>query len=522
MSFTGGDVIVKIYTGRNGVRDVNNLIQTINLKVPGGTFPIPNLSADKKLWAFHYNGFDATGPDFGRLRWVDGLDYAETIDPASNETVSLYSSADVVRTLYPSHGDYRLVAAQVIVPDTLFVKHRLWDSTSRFASSFTDSASTSSLLNPIYDGGGKYIPTVTYEAGVQPDIPANATQTPASTGDWDLGVANIFDGPYINKPDEGNTFRGPTGTSFPYFDNNENQTAAGPTFFSPNRIIPSPGMFGSLPTGVKAGIPWKTLLFRPQTLHPSHSTNIPDHLLMDLFWMPVVEPYAISEPFSTAGKVNMNYQIVPFTSIERSTAIRAVLKSEKVGAILTTAGMTYKTNDGSLNVFRREIDANVASNLKDTEIPTLSQFASKFANGGIFRSATEICDLHIVPTGETLARMSDSGVQSVFWAANALSGDNLRERIYTTLYPRLTTKSNSYTVHYRVQALKKTPGSDPGGWTEGRDQVVSEYRGSSTIERFIDPNDSRLPDFATETNPAITNIDQYYRFRVVQTKRFAP
>jgi hypothetical protein len=31
--------------------------------------------------------------------------------------------------------------------------------------------------------------------------------------------------------------------------------------------------------------------------------------------MPVVEPYAISEPLSVAGRVNLNYQIVPFTNI---------------------------------------------------------------------------------------------------------------------------------------------------------------------------------------------------------------
>ncbi len=36
-----------------------------------------------------------------------------------------------------------------------------------------------------------------------------------------------------------------------------------------------------------------------------------DYLLLDLFSMPVVEPYPISEPLSTAGRINMNYQIVP-------------------------------------------------------------------------------------------------------------------------------------------------------------------------------------------------------------------
>ena len=47
---------------------------------------------------------------------------------------------------------------------------------------------------------------------------------------------------------------------------------------------------------------WETLLFRPQPGHPG-TQNPPDHLIMDLFWMPVIEPYAISEPLATAGKL---------------------------------------------------------------------------------------------------------------------------------------------------------------------------------------------------------------------------
>jgi len=94
------------------------------------------------------------------------------------------------------------------------------------------------------------------------------------------------------------------------------QTDGSENLFSLNRILPSPGMFGSLPASVKGFNPssgegsWETLLLRPPPGHPG--TSAPhDHNYLDLFWMPVVEPYAISEPFSTAGKVNMNYQIFP-------------------------------------------------------------------------------------------------------------------------------------------------------------------------------------------------------------------
>jgi hypothetical protein len=55
--------------------------------------------------------------------------------------------------------------------------------------------------------------------------------------------------------------------------------------------------------------------------------------LLDLFYMPVVEPYAISEPLSIAGRLNLNYQIMPFTNITRATAMHALMKGEFMTAI---------------------------------------------------------------------------------------------------------------------------------------------------------------------------------------------
>jgi uncharacterized protein (TIGR02600 family) len=357
-------------------------------------------------------------------------------------------------------------------------------------------------------------------------------------------LADSPDGAYINKPDEGD--RAGLDLSPPqpsYFYQNQTCTAPGQTCFSPSRMIPSPGMFGSLPTGIGSGTPWKTLLFRPQgpdfptsgtvglRQHPAYTKTIPDHLIMDLFWMPVVEPYAVSEPFSTAGKVNLNYQLMPFTYIERSTALRAVFKAEKLGVIPNAASGSYKSGDASLDI-RQEIDINNASSAakKDSQIETLSQFAKKFDEKDLFKSATEICDLHIVPTGKALAEMP------AFWNQNRLTGDNLRERVYTTLYPRLTTKSNTYAVHYRVQVLKQSSAgrSTPeqwATWDESKDPVLAESRGCTIIERYIDPNDPDLPDFATNTGGNPTrfpktanrfNADSYYRFRIVSNRKFAP
>jgi len=391
-----------------------------------------------------------------------------------------------------------------------------------------------------------------------------------SPGDWDNGMGYAADGPYINKPDEGNYnfYYSVDGNIVPYFSaSNYSSCNAVQTYFSPNRLMASPVMFGSLPTGVVRNIPWQTLLFCPNppagNNHPGFGTSAsggtgpsafppfaanapPDHLLLDLFTMPVVEPYPISEPLSTAGRINMNYQIAPFSYIERNTGLRAVLKAERMTVIPDSAAGSYKTGGGTTFTVQTGYDFRVPINADET----LKAFDYTFynpTNPDIFRSASQICTMYMYPakdaavsgganaslptwntdgsntninkfwngTGATGYNVSTVGASPTHY----LTGDNSRERIYATIYPRLTTKSNTYTVHMRVQTLKKTPGSSPTVWTEGSDQVLSEYRGSQTIERYVDPSDTKLPDFTTNTTTA---LDAFYKFRVLNTKKFSP
>jgi hypothetical protein len=107
-----------------------------------------------------------------------------------------------------------------------------------------------------------------------------------------------------------------------------------------------------------------------------------------------------------------------------------------------------------------------------------------------------------------------------FWSKNRMTGDNLRELPYNNIYPRLTTKSNTYTVHYRVQMLKKLPGGDQSTWDESKDKVASELRGSTLIERFLDPN-ATYPDYATAFSTS-ASLETLYRFRVLQRSQFTP
>jgi hypothetical protein len=362
---------------------------------------------------------------------------------------------------------------------------------------------------------------------------------PDITGDFDTGMGPCIDGPYINHGDAGEV-RGPV----PYFSE-LNATTAIPklnsAFFSPNRVIPSAGVFGSLPTGVAENVPWQTLLFRPD---PELAQTPPDperrhfgsrhprdHLFMDMFWMPVVQPYAISEPFETKGKINMNYQILPFTFITRATALHALFKSEKVMAIPDSRTYDYKIGEkegGDLTsyrmadtrgpaVFRHFIDAD----------QTLKQWEERFAGTdeastsrgikpGAFLSATEICDQWLVPQGQT----RESMVQ--FWQTHRQTGDNIKERPYATLYPRLTTRSNTYRVHVVSQSLRKGRNSDPGSFQpEKGDQVTAEYRGSYFVERSIDPTDPNIPDYATQVDQLedYEPLDAFYSYRITEVKQ---
>lgn len=537
MDFKGGTITVQLCSRSASIATgVNQVYQTFTIKLPSTVLPRPKIAdAGTPTKA-------GVAPGTTKEQWWTFSNYGEPIVTSSGTTFTLGRVAnaseapgtpgnrlagaffreeyDVVRGVVLNSGDFRLVAGWKTVSD--FFKPLLDTSPAdKVSCQLANCDTRSDLANDGEDvSRRRYFAGLKAPEGYLPYISPDAAsaERPEATGDFDTGLADAPDGPYINQP---------------------TQTADGVPCYSPNRMMPSPGMFGSLPTGVLSGTPWRTLLFRPQGSdfagkslgqHPASSASLsglPDHLLLDLFWMPVVEPYALSEPFSTAGKVNMNYQLMPFTYIERSTALRAVFKSEKLGVILNDDNPAYKSGSTTVEI-RREIDVNNegSATKKDTEIETLNQFAQKFKDGNLFKSASEICDLHIVPTGESVARMPD------YWNRAQLTGDNLRERIYTTLYPRLTTRSNTFTVHYRVQALKEVPvgrtsAAQWATWNEARDKVLSEIRGSAIIERYVDPNQGastpanpkgHLPDFATVDD----NLDDYYRFRVVSTQRFAP
>jgi len=526
-TLTGGTITITIMP-----QESSDVIQTITLEIP--------TASDVKTPT-------TIGPTFADRKNI-GRDNVNTLINANDTVLAMQIAGG---TGDSQVGDMRMTAALQEVPKNMFQTHKNWNSTKTSGKATGLEAS----LGARYPGadGGVLVNGALYMGGSQtgggirwPGIPSRVTagvrRADNGLGDWDTGIGVTKDGAYINKADEGDMqltdlYAGARKPRIPYIQKDDHMASKG-TVFSPTRQIPSSMMLGSIPTGIWSNHPWQTLLFCPKpeetsTKHPGKSPPS-DHLIADLFWMPVVEPYAISQPFSTAGKINMNYQIQPFTYITRSTGVRAVMKSTKFLAVKVADSSVYKPaiEGGALNKNQwisgtRRYSINLDA--------TMTDFQKKFdTNNEIFKSATQICEMNLIPA-KAVPSVTNSAGMATFWNANTLTGDNVREKPYVDIYPRLTTKSNTYTVHIRVQSLQKVkgPGSDPsvfvdpnGSATGTKDVILSEYRGSAIIERYIDPNDPALPDFAAlfASNPSDPdlNIDKYYKFRVVSTKRFAP
>ncbi len=536
-----------------------------------------------------------TNPMTGELMWdANGKRVIENVGDNGNGRQIIINKGDVCRSVIvdvqnPSKGDLRLHAVQPEVPADWFMPHPNYHKTNiteaqslrhpgtAFAGHF---GHTHTIPNIASNSGRQHVwqiagykfrgnsAQVEKSYGLLRDVPSWQDCQPAvpmrldgaynadnRPGDWDNGIGRIEDGPYIRVPDQGGLDTGSGG----YFGRAGFAEEKGKSY-SPNRQITSAVAFGSLPTGVHGKTeprPWQTLLFCPNP--PSRSTPATeeprpqdhfgfiaprDHLLLDLFWMPVVEPYAISEPLSTAGKINLNHQLMPFTHIRRATGLHAALRGTRLTALAPALAWARKASTtGAAAADLNECYKSWSNWLRfDTgyEInadETLRGLQVRFDRGDVFRSASEICDIFLVPKpfeGRTYPAGKPSTspkyeAMTDWWNGKLtdqkdgfeLTGDNLRESPYNQLYPRLTTRSNVYQVHYRAQALKKKRSTAAHVWVEGRDIITAESRGSMILERYIDPNDPTLPDFVGKPFQEGA-LDDHYRFRVILKKQFSP
>ncbi|WP_265595177.1 Verru_Chthon cassette protein A [Verrucomicrobium sp. BvORR106] len=595
--FTGGPVTIETHLGEGaaGQLDDSTLIQTatLNFISPTGPWPVPTVRV---------NGSMPSNANWTVAKECMDLQMRFNKNDPQNFLIVL---GDTVRSVVTSStnaiakGDFRIMCAMRSIPQDCYTPHADYSSPTKeeaqslrhAGSAYTGHYGRTHAQSYLNNTVGKQhtwqmagyvigadskvskpyglLRDVAYWQDCQPSTPYRldgAYNSSNRPGDWDTGMGRIEDGPYINKPDD-TGIKGTTGPRDGYFARDGFTDESTARTYSPNRQICSAIAFGSLPSAVhpvpansdRTG-PWQTLLFcpnppsrvRPANLEPIQTDHWGfrpprDHLLLDFFWMPVVEPYAISEPFSTGGKINLNSQIVPFSYIRRDTSLYAALRSVRINAMPSelawakdalTSGANAAQMEESYKTWQNWLKFETVYEVNAEE--TMKGFRQRFDQGDIFRSASEICDIFLVPkpmSGRTYYPRADGLPSSsptyetmVTWWNGSLSsqkdgfeltGDNVRESPYNQLYPRLTTKSNIFTVHYRVQVLKKARSSAADEWNESKDAVTAEQRGSSIIERYIDPNDPELPNYFA--NPSQSGaLDDYYRFRVITRKTFMP
>ena len=551
--------------------NTNNLVQVFNLRwaQPGETLTLRHPRQNSGARSGWTRRFREAAGDEARTRAIYVLESQK--------------DRENVTSLVVCHGDVRLVSTKRHVPSELFRLHpRVGRTPAAHSLSWavypgsTTRGRHGTFAQELH---GRSLVTVEYDPEMEPDFCWDPSRDrrwdyapllsegytfpvdPAITRDFDSGIGGCTDGAYINKPDDGaddvpgsNLFN----QKFPYFQAGEWEEAQSyedrnQWNFNPNRMVPSGVMFGSLPSASQAGAPWTTLLFRPNVARDGHLKKNahlgeagnglrytgdkttadgfkvpqlrsvygdeklpPDHIWLDFFWMPIVEPYPLSEPFSSRGKVNLNYQMLPFSFIKRATALAAVFKSERVLGIPSNAGRLYKDDDASgHNGWHHPIDM-------DFEKGTLAQWEHKFDQGKIFRTATEVCEMFLYPKDEDVAWDENNNNIRKWWDEHRLTGDNSIEQPYANIYPRVTTKSNTFKVYMTVQTLQKVRGTSANEFVPGQDQVTGEYRGSAVIERFLDPTDRDIPNYKNHRiENAAESLEQYYRYRVVNVRQFA-
>lgn len=524
----------------------------------GGTVTIDVELAEKNSGSVdpaHKQTFEITFPPMSKNLplpkvWWDNAIARRTFHDriSNNHALSNKPDVDIIKSMVPRHGDVRLVAANsgplsggaASDPAHHFVPHAGYDSglpdaTTRFYNAHTLHANPALWMVGTAESGdfidNPPLPNRYYRFGVAstaPSLPPGAGPVRnhlGHPGDWDNGLGNTPDGPFVNKPDEGldKLFDNKTYISYMMYANQFFYAEPKEEFFGPMRQIASPVLFGSLPSGVVRNRPWETLLFCPNPAsgwsqgdeHPGFATP-PDHLLLDLFWMPVTEPYAISDSFSTAGKINLNHQIIPFGYITRETGLRAVLANQRIPAFAEDAVW----QQGGPNLGYKTVMAGYGGEAVDSESrygidagETLKQWKERFDAGKVFRSTTEICELFLVPKGFTLAQTRSA---SGFWSGRRVTGDNMRERPYNALYPRLTTRSNTFTLYVKAQALRQTASTlreAAETFTEGRDVVEGEFQAAYTFERYLDPNAPAPESDLTPPGP--------YRIRVINQRNLS-
>ena len=183
-----------------------------------------------------------------------------------------------------------------------------------------------------------------------------------------------------------------------------------------------------------------------------------------------------------------------------------MLKSERLLCIPSSEGQRYKQlND--VATWRKHIDA--------TE--TLKAFEAKFSNDDYFLTESEICEQFLIPEGETWDPNGEN--MREFWDTHRLTGDNSLERPYANIYPRLTTRSNVFRIHMRLELLDDVELAEDGAVVR-IGPASKTYRGNTVLERYLDTKAPNFPTYIDDMHQDQLRLDHFYEFRANRSDAF--
>ena len=237
-----------------------------------------------------------------------------------------------------------------------------------------------------------------------------------------------------------------------------NPNAKVTSFFygNPNGQVSSTGELGFIPTGIQvtsyasgarlaAGIPWRTIRLQPGS---GSATVVPDWAFMDLFTVPsVVNSNAqyLYTPHgsSVGGRVSLNAQIQPFSTLTRYSPLSAALQYCQTNAADLT--QTVSTSAAPL------LAQNVV-NLTTATTP---------AQGYLYN--------------DTSGYYSPGEVSEIKGIAD---GGEASEELVRQVSNLLTARGDVYSIYSIGQAIRQT--------RTGKLVVNGEYRLQEMVERYLD------------------------------------
>ena len=234
-----------------------------------------------------------------------------------------------------------------------------------------------------------------------------------------------------------------------------------------------------VPGNTPKGTPYRALNFAPSTdasQQTAGGTSYPDWAMLDLFTTPAVFQALASTPpnaiqftwgGATAGRINPNVTILPFSSVSRLAPLKSALKGVQVSTSYDAAG----------NAITTTVDEAALATAINTYLAGL---------GRPFMLPGEICNVPEVAN---------------YLYSGGNPGAKSRNDLVRQIAGNLTTRSNTFSIWAIGQVIKKAAGNTDYGVFQTGDTIVGESKWNVLLERRLDFGADGIPGNSQNPGP---------------------